>query len=166
VAALRSRAAGLASHIRNALGTPGDILFNAGRSILQGLIDGIRSRLGDLGGFLSGVGQFIKDHKGPIEKDRKLLLPEGRAIMAGLVQGVTDGMPSLGARLGDVTDMFTVGVDPTASLSFTGAMAAPAPAPLLVGIDPASSSDWLMDGIRRNVTFRFNGDPIKAFSAR
>ncbi len=75
---LSSTAAGLRSRVTSGLGQVGSLLYGAGQAIVSGLISGIRSMIGSLGSYLGSVGQFIKDNKGPIEKDRRLLIPEAR----------------------------------------------------------------------------------------
>lgn len=118
-----SAAAKFASGIKNKIGNaievvksiPGKVkgavsgaakwLVNAGKAIIQGLINGIKSMFGKVGSTLKGLTQFIRDHKGPIEKDRVLLTPAGKAIMGGLIKGIESQRGALGKTLGTVTDM-------------------------------------------------------------
>lgn len=72
--------------IKNAIGNIS--LASIGRSILNSLFDGMRSAWENSKAWLSSLGGKIKDLKGPIEKDRKLLIPEGGAIMDGLGTGL------------------------------------------------------------------------------
>lgn len=63
-------------------------LYNIGKAILTSLLDGLKAAWNNTKDFLSGLGQQIKNLKGPIEKDRKLLIPEGEAIMQSLHTGL------------------------------------------------------------------------------
>lgn len=69
----------------------GSWLTSAGRRIMEGLLQGIRDAWNRVAGWLDGVADLIKSHKGPIEYDAKLLIPEGRAIMESLGRGLTVG---------------------------------------------------------------------------
>jgi hypothetical protein len=90
-----------------ALGRIGGVLYNAGRSLINGLIEGIRSKVPDLEGTLNWVSSKIPDWKGPEELDRKLLEPAGREIMGGLLRGIGSRVPDLQTQLGNVTDAIT-----------------------------------------------------------
>lgn len=85
-------------------------LVNAGRAILDGFLDGLKSAWNSVTSFISGIGNWIADHKGPIEYDRQLLVPHGNAIMGGLLQGLTTG----GAKVQSYLDKFTTGIGDTA----------------------------------------------------
>ena len=78
----------LPGRILGALGDLGHLLFNAGQSVIQGLISGIQSMVGSVVGVLHSITSLIPIHKGPIEKDRMLLHPAGVAIMEGLIHGI------------------------------------------------------------------------------
>jgi hypothetical protein len=63
---------------------------------------------------LGGIGGFIKDHKGPISADAKLLVPHGKVIMRGLMAGIASQMGDLRGLLSTATDL--VGGSPNLSL--------------------------------------------------
>lgn len=64
-------------------GVQGVHLFGAGQSIMQGFLDGLQSMWGNITSFVGGIAGWIKDHKGPISYDKRLLIPAGEAIMGG-----------------------------------------------------------------------------------
>lgn len=74
--------------VLNAVGNLGRLLWDAGAKIIQGLWDGLKSMWNKVTGWISGIGSWIADHKGPIEVDAVLLVPHGNAIMDGLAKGL------------------------------------------------------------------------------
>jgi hypothetical protein len=81
----------LPGNIIHGLGDLGKLLWNAGKSIINGLLDGIKAAYNDMISFVSGIGAGIAAHKGPIDYDRTLLTPHGNAIMDGLLSGLQNG---------------------------------------------------------------------------
>lgn len=69
----------------------GTLLYNAGASIISGFLRGLKSMWSNVTGWISGIGDWIKAHKGPISYDRRLLIPAGQAIMTGFAQGLNTG---------------------------------------------------------------------------
>ena len=69
----------------------GTLLYNAGASIISGFLNGLKSMWSNVTGWISGIGDWIKAHKGPISYDRRLLIPAGQAIMNGGAQGLNTG---------------------------------------------------------------------------
>lgn len=65
-------------------------LFGAGQAIMDGFLGGLRSAWRAVTDFVSGIASWIAANKGPIEYDRKLLIPAGRAIMESLDEGLTN----------------------------------------------------------------------------
>ena len=65
-------------------------LFGAGQAIMDGFLGGLRSAWGAVTDFVSGIASWIAANKGPIEYDRRLLIPAGKAIMESLDEGLTN----------------------------------------------------------------------------
>ena len=86
-------------------------LFSAGQAILQGFLDGLQSMWSSVTDFVGGIAGWIRDHKGPIEYDRKLLIPAGNAIMGSLDHGLKDGFKdvkkTVGGVAGEISDVFS-----------------------------------------------------------
>ena len=86
-------------------------LFSAGQAILQGFLDGLQSVWSSVTDFVGGIAGWIADHKGPIEYDRKLLIPAGNAIMGSLDNGLKDGFKdvkkTVGGMAGEISDVFS-----------------------------------------------------------
>jgi hypothetical protein len=86
-----------------ALGSLGATLYNAGRQLIQGFIDGIRSMIPSIDSILGSITSKIPTQKGPPEKDRVMLEPAGRLVMSGFGKGIADGSRDVMRQLGDVT---------------------------------------------------------------
>lgn len=78
---------GVKSAIHNAMNFD---LWGAGQAIIQSFLNGLKSVWGDVQHFVGGIATWIRDHKGPISYDRKLLIPAGQAIMGGFNQALQD----------------------------------------------------------------------------
>lgn len=93
----------LQSTIVNGFSGSGGWLVNAGQQIIAGLVQGIKNALGSLRAVLSTVTNSIPAWKGPMAKDKKLLVPTGKAIMGGLEEGIQSQVRSLSSLLGGIT---------------------------------------------------------------
>lgn len=95
---------GIPGKITGALGDLGGLLQNAGRQVIQGLLDGIESMIGSVQSKLNKLTDMLPNWKGPASKDKKLLRRNGQLIMQGLMDGITDGTKDLKGLLRQVTD--------------------------------------------------------------
>ena len=86
-------------------------LYSAGQAILQGFLNGLQSMWSSVTDFVGCISSWIRDHKGPIEYDRKLLIPAGNAIMGSLDNGLKDGFKdvkkTVGGMAGEISDVFS-----------------------------------------------------------
>lgn len=85
--------------IRGALGSAGGILVGIGSSIINGLLRGLKSAWGGVTSFVGGIASWIRNNKGPIEKDRKLLIPAGNAIMGGFGEALQNGFSAVKSKV-------------------------------------------------------------------
>lgn len=102
----------------------GDIdLFDIGVSIMNSLWEGLKNIWDSITGWLSGLGDKIKELKGPIQKDRKLLIPEGQAIMKSLGIGMNEAFKDVQHSVGQMADQIaknvrgTIGVSSSATIT-------------------------------------------------
>lgn len=65
-------------------------LSGAGSAIMNGFLGGLKRAYEGVKNFVGGIAGWIKDNKGPIDYDRRLLIPAGEAIMGGLNAGLAD----------------------------------------------------------------------------
>jgi hypothetical protein len=99
-----------------AIGDLSKVLFNAGKAIIQGLLDGIGAMVGKLTSKLHEITNLIPKHKGPLDKDRRLLEPAGRAIMDGLLAGIESKKMTVKKALEKVTALVSAAADKISSL--------------------------------------------------
>lgn len=90
------------SRILSALGNVGNLLVNAGKQIIDGFLNGLKSAFGKVQDFVGGIGDWIAAHKGPKEYDLKLLIPNGGWIMESLATGLKKAMPEVQKALDSV----------------------------------------------------------------
>ena len=84
----------LVGTIKRIFGSLATELYDIGKTIIQGLIDGITSKLGEVENLFKSITDKIPKLKGPESKDKTLLEQAGELIMAGLAAGLEDGFGS------------------------------------------------------------------------
>lgn len=96
----------MSSRVAEAVGNLGGTLIQAGRDVIQGFLNGIKSKIGELRSLLGGITDMIPVLKGPADRDRVLLTPAGQMIMDGLMVGIGSRIPALRSQLAEITNMF------------------------------------------------------------
>ncbi|MDV3545194.1 tape measure protein [Leuconostoc falkenbergense] len=89
----RSSGSGAANAVKD--GIMSISLSGAGRAIMNGFLGGLQSAWGAVQSFVGGIASWIRQHKGPISYDRKLLIPAGNAIMTGLNAGLVENFKTV-----------------------------------------------------------------------
>lgn len=95
---------GVPGRIKGALGDVASLLYEAGKAIINSLGRGIKEAAEGVFNFVSGIAGKIASLKGPLDKDRRLLVPAGQAIMGGLHSALLDGMATVSKSVTDFTD--------------------------------------------------------------
>lgn len=107
---------GVKSTIRSAMNFD---LSAAGRAIMSSFLGGLQAAWGAVKSFVGGIASWIKEHKGPISYDKKLLIPAGKAIMTGfgnaLEDHFSDVKTSVSSFAGQISDVMATGIDNNAN---------------------------------------------------
>lgn len=109
----------LPGRIRAALGNLGRLLYSAGVSLIQGFLNGITAKYREVQNKVSSMASWIKEHKGPIEKDRVLLIDEGRAIMEGFNKGLMNGYKDVQRNIRNINADMSGGITGGSSANTT-----------------------------------------------
>lgn len=92
-------------------------LWNAGASIIKGLLNGLKAAFGRVKSFVSGIGDWIVRHKGPLSYDKVMLKPAGLAIMRGFDKSLKDGWKDVQRTVNGMNAQINGGFDVDASKS-------------------------------------------------
>jgi hypothetical protein len=112
----------LPSSILDKLGDLGSLLWNAGKDLIQGLINGIKDSFGTVKDLLGDLTSQLPDWKGPKELDKIILEQSGELVVGGFVKGIRKGIPTVKSALAGLTADIPVAVN-----SNTDAVQAPDP---------------------------------------
>lgn len=106
---------GIGSAIIGIFAGAGAWLWNAGASIINGLLNGLRSAFGRVKSFVSGIGDWIVRHKGPLSYDKVMLKPAGQAIMQGFDKSLKAGWKDVQRTVNGMNAQINGGFDVDAS---------------------------------------------------
>lgn len=145
-------ARGLPAKISSAVGNLDNLLYDAGRKVVQGLISGIRSKLGDLAGVAAVVAGTISRFlphspakEGPLSGSGSPYT-SGQSIAAGLAAGVQSELPMVTSAADELASVFGPGGPGAAGGASMRSMQA------IVQIDgtglPDALNEWLMHNTR------------------
>ena len=105
------------SHIFGFFAGAGTWLLNAGASIINGLLNGLKAAFGRVKSFVSGIGDWIVRHKGPLSYDKVMLKPAGLAIMQGFDKSLKAGWKDVQRTVNGMNAQINGGFDVDASKS-------------------------------------------------
>lgn len=108
---------GIGSAIIGIFAGAGTWLRNAGASIINGLLNGLRAAFGKVKSFVSGIGDWIVKHKGPLSYDKVMLKPAGLAIMQGFDKSLKAGWKDVQRTVNGMNAQINGGFDVDASKS-------------------------------------------------
>lgn len=106
ISAAARTVAGLPGRIKTAVGSLGGLLYDAGVAVIQGLINGMKAKAGELLSYAGGLANSVKDKiKGAlkIKSPSRVMIEIGKFITDGLVSGIRHGS----RKLDDVLDRMT-----------------------------------------------------------
>lgn len=92
-------------------------LLNAGASIINGLLNGLKAAFGRVKSFVSGIGDWIVRHKGPLSYDKVMLKPAGLAIMQGFDKSLKAGWKDVQKTVNGMNAQINGGFEVDASKS-------------------------------------------------
>lgn len=123
VSAISGTIKGVINGVKNTFNSLKNIsLVGAGSEIMNGFLGGLQAGFNKVKGFVGGIASWIKEHKGPISYDRKILIPAGNAIMKGLNEGLSTQFKDVQSNVSGMADMLanTFNPDLNAELSAVG----------------------------------------------
>lgn len=106
---------GIGSAIMGVFAGAGAWLWNAGASIINGLLNGLKAAFGKVKSFVSGIGDWIVRHKGPLSYDKVMLKPAGLAIMQGFDKSLKAGWKDVQRTVNGMNAQINGGFDVDAS---------------------------------------------------
>ena len=150
--AIKNVVTGIVSAVVNGVSGLGSKLVSAGQSLIQGFIDGIKSKTEGVRSALTGITNKLTSWKGPPDKDAVLLTPAGRMVIDGFVKGLEDRYVNVERSLKGLTNRMP---DYVAAPDFIEPVGSVNPA----SVDPGGGDRQGLDkdGVTINIT---NNNPV------
>lgn len=105
VSSVASKIKGVVDGVKNVFnGLKNISLSGAGSAIMNGFLGGLKASWESVKNFVGGIAGWIKDNKGPISYDKKLLIPAGNAIMGGLNSSLKDSFKDVQSTVRGMAD--------------------------------------------------------------
>lgn len=153
---------GLPGRTRSAIGSLGGLLYGAGTNVVQGLINGIRARIGALASTASNLAGTIRNYlpfspakEGPLS-GRGNPYYSGRAIVDLLSTGVTANLGIAAGAGNRLAQQFAIAATPGLTAA---ALTAPAPAPAGLQAEwVGGTGDPIVAGLRDHIRIYYRGD--------
>ena len=106
----------LPGKIKSALGNLGSLLRNAGRDVIQGLINGITSKIGSIGSAMGSVASKIRSYLpfSPVKEGPLRAWNDGapgKKLMDMLIGGLGAGLPAIGRMMGRIGEELNSSVE-------------------------------------------------------
>lgn len=118
----------------------GSWLINAGKSAIDGFLQGLKNAWDSAASWLSSRAQEIIKLKGPPSYDAVMLVENGELTMGGYQKGLENGFKSVQSRIAKMNSQISASVEPTISTATTYASSA---------VDGDASSDRVLTAIYR-----------------
>lgn len=99
--------ASIPSKIKNVFSGAPSWLWNAGKDVIQGFLNGINSMFSSVKNKLSSLTDMLPSWKGPAPVDKVLLTPAGEMIMQGLIRGLESQYGAVRSSLQGLTEDLT-----------------------------------------------------------
>ena len=105
----------LPSNIKNLFSGAGSWLYNAGKQVIQGFINGLKSMYSSVKNSLGGLTNKLTSWKGPASTDRVILRGAGQLVIQGFIEGLESQYDDVRASLRGFTDDLSREVAPDMS---------------------------------------------------
>jgi phage-related protein len=145
----------IGARLVSAVGNLGGLLINAGRSLIDGLLAGIKSGYQAAKDFVSGIADGLAAVKGPLSYDKVVMRPAGLALMSGLTGGLRQGAAEALAFVSGVADQLAAPFS-SASLGVATLPSAPPSAASMAALLNRSGAQEVA------VTVLLDGEPVRA----
>ena len=132
---------GIPGKAKSALGSLGTTLLGAGKSLIDGFIQGIKNGFDAVKRKLGELTDLLPDWKGPVALDKVILRKNGRHVINGFVDGLEDQYPSVKGSLGALTKSLAIDAPNGAYGSATGSAGSGSGSPLVGSLSIESTGN-------------------------